>query len=190
MFKELNKKVKKTNNVDNIIKYNRDHKELLTKLEKITFDFKDAYIQKALEKSKSNQVKLYSQIEIKNEFEKIKLELIDRIFRDLPRKAFGSFFINRFYNNIILPNLKEMNALLYLFFHPKNHMDKSLFGCKEYSAIGSIDYAIMQNDFERAFELLENFKEHKDLTKDLERKLSQSIKNQLLFDIVSEHSKI
>ncbi len=190
LFTELNKKVKRSNNIDNIIKFNRDHKEIINKFENIVYDFKDTFIQKAIKKCKSNQVRIYSQIEIKNDFEKIKIELIDRIFRDWPKNLFGSFFINRLYNNILLPNYKEMTPLLYFCFDAKNHVDKMPLKFSEYRAIGSIDYAIHQNDFERVFELLNYLKEHKDLTQDFEKKLSYHIKSQLLFGIVSDHSKI
>lgn len=80
-----------------------------------------------------------------------------------------------------------MSPLLYFWFDPKKPIDKSFSG---YRAIGAIDHAIDQNDFERAFEILVYLKEHKDLTKDIERKLSYHIKSQLLFDVVSEHSNI
>lgn len=190
LFKEINKKVKKTNNFDNIIKYNSDYKVLLTKFEKISEEFRDTFVRKALEKSKSSQIQIYSQIEIKNEFEKIKIDLIERVLRDLPKKYCGSFFINRFYNNIILDNFKEMSPLLFLLFNPKKPVDKARFGLTQYRAIGSIDNAIKQNDFEKAFELLSYLKEHKDLTKEFERKLSSQLKSHLLFDIVAEHSRI
>lgn len=190
LFKELNKKVKRTNNVDNIIKYNRDYKEILTKFEKIAFDFKDTLIQRALQKTHSNSLRIYSQIEIKNEFEKIKLELIHRIYGDWPRKAFGSFFINRFYNNLILPNFKEMAPLLYLWFDSKNPVNKLFSGPPGIKPIADIDQAIGDNDYEKAFELLTNLKEHKDLTRDFEKKLSSHLKSQLIFDLISEHSKI
>jgi len=178
--------------VDNIIKYNKDNKEIISKLEKIVFNFKDDFLQKAIDTVKQKNFRIYSHIEINNEFEKIKLELIERIKKDFPRKMGRGFFVNRFYNNMILSNFKELSSFLFLGFNPKiDLVETALNGYeKEYRALKTLNYLIKTNDYEGAYEILKYLRNYNDLTKDLERKLSFHIRNQLLFDIVYEHTKI
>lgn len=192
LYNELSKKIQKTNNVDNIIKYNKDNKEIISRLEKIVFNFKDDFLQKIIETVKQNNFRLYSHIEINNEFEKIKLELLEKIQKDLPRKMGRGFFINRFYNNMILSNFKELSPLMYLRFNPKiDLLEKASDGYrKEYRALGRLNHLIKTKDYEGAYETLKYLKNYNDITKDLEKKLSFHLRNQLLFDIVSEHTKI
>jgi len=192
LFKDLTKKLERTNNVDNIIKYNQDHQEMKLKFESIAFNFKDAFIQNTLEKIKNKNIKIYSQLEIINEYQKIKLDLVERIHMDLPKKFFGSFFINRFYNKIILSNFKEMSSLLFLWFDPNiEKIEKSLPGYRqELRALRRLDYLIKNNDFEGAYEILKYLNNYKDLTQNFEKKLSNHIKSHLLFDLIQEHAKI
>lgn len=191
LIQELAKKNGQTNNVENIIKYNKDFKNIISRFERLAFNFRDVFIQKALEKIRISNLKIHSEIEINNEFEKIKLDLIEKINKDLPKKAWNSFFINKFYNNVILSNFKEMPSLLYFWFNPYCDIDKVSTGYKqEYTAFGVLNEAIKLHEYERAYECLKYLSKYRHVTQNLEKKLSNQIKKDLICSLLSEHAKI
>ena len=192
IFNELIKKLNKTNNVENVLKYNKDYKEILSNFEKITFNFKDDFMLNILNKVNKKNIRIFTEIEINNEFEKIKLELIERIHKDLPKRYFGNFFLNRFFNNVILSNFKEMSPIMFLWHNPTVDLIKEndCLYSKEFKALGYLNFYIKNANYEKAYENLKYLNRFKDLTVNLEKKLSENIKKNLILNLISEHMKI
>ncbi len=85
-----------------------------------------------------------------------------------------------------------MSPLMYLWINYSNDLIENSADehKKEYRALGKLNQLIKINDFEGAYHTLKYLNNYKDVTKNLENKLSNYIKNKLVFDIVLEHAKI
>jgi hypothetical protein len=217
---ELVRKIGKTNNMDNMLKYNKDCKSFLDKFNEIIFNFKDEFLEKSLKKMQEEKLRVFSYIEIYNEFEIIKVDLLENIYKDLPKKRGHNYFFNRLWNGIFLSVYKDMqyftfsrndslrkkpevdgsnkfnNKYLDLLFNKLNPLN--LFKNEsyknnfniEYWALMTLDYGIKKGDYRLCYEALGSLKGYEKLTGNLEKKLTMIIKRDLFKDLIKEHSKI
>lgn len=189
---ELIRKIGKTNNIENMLKYNKDYLSFLGKLKEIVFNFQDEFLEKSLKKTQEEKLRIFSKIEISNEFEKIKGELIENIHKDLPKKKGFNYFLNRFWNGLFVSNFKDFSHFIFqrndsLQNKPEEFSSNYR---KEFWAIMTLNYGIKNSDYKLCYEALGYLKEYKFLTNDLERKLTMIMKRDLFRDVLIEHAKI
>lgn len=195
---ELIRKIGKTNNVENIIKYNKDYLSFLDKFNEIIFNFKDEFLEKSLKKTQEEKLRVFSYIEIYNEFEKIKGDLLENIHIDLPRKKGYNYFINRFWNGIFVSNFKDFQYFIFSrneSLRKKPEIDANANGNgasykMEYWALMTLNYGINKGDYKLCYEALGNLKGYEKITGNLEKKLTMIMKRDLFKDMIREHAKI
>jgi hypothetical protein len=189
---ELIRKIGKTNNIDNMLKYNKDYLSFLEKFNEIIFNFKDEFLEKSLKKTQEEKLRVFSHIEIYNEFEKIKGDLLENIHKDLPKKKGYNYFINRFWNGIFVSNFKDLQYFIFLrndSLRKKPEDDRSIYK-KEHWAVMALNYGIKRGDYKLCYEALGSLKGYENLTGNLEKKLTMIMKRDLFKDLIREHAKI
>lgn len=178
-------KILKTNNKKNLEQLNQLYSNLKKKLIPIFERTNDKFSLEILRNSTSSANRIYSHVEIENEFEAIKREL------------FYEILLLHFNSN---PNLKSVSPFLSKIFSPAANFylnkydpwlcdieERDSEGRKLLKALNFLADNIQHRKYPEAYKSLQHFKNHERLTSNLKNKLEVMTREAFAIDTLKHH---